>query len=124
MDPLGQFVVLLKCCRLKLNAVAKGLSFLEFARKIRRSLTLVWFLVQSVVKKYSFGRLLLRRGDKSDAQLGLRVRKGSRDLFPCPNKRHLRNTWGREEFGFFFCTIQCHLSNRCATLRFCTPHIR
>ena len=32
MDPLGQFV-LLKCCRPKLNAVAKGLSFLEFARK-------------------------------------------------------------------------------------------
>ena len=62
MDPLGQFVVLLKCCRLKLNAVAKGLSFLEFARKIRRSLTLVWFLVQSVVKKIFFWTPVVAKG--------------------------------------------------------------
>jgi hypothetical protein len=31
MDPLGQFV-LLKCCRPKLNAVAKGLSFLDLQK--------------------------------------------------------------------------------------------
>lgn len=79
MDPLGQFV-LLKCCRPKLNAVAKGLSFLEFARKKTVLDIGVVFGTKCSKKNYSFGRLLLRRGDKSDAQLGLRVRKGSREF--------------------------------------------